>query len=883
MGASDIPHIVASPAPVFLPPFRPQNDPRWYGKLSSVSEQVTGIPQIPRSRRLFGYDAEVSTAVDSLSAENCSGIFIVGPAGVGKTTVVNAALSRLDPGLSVTRLRGSESARSRNLGIFEVLLSREGLGTDLPPGRALSVIGDFFERRAAGAESLIVVDNADLVDDHSLAVLAQLTGAHRIKIVIVAESVRPPVDLIAGLWLSGAVVRVDLDGLDEADAIAMINNVGLMHAETRSASELSMLARGNPRLLERLLFGRSRTSGVETAISRVDQSSREVIDTVSLIEAVPYDALVGLAGPQAIDALVEERLLSVSKGRQGEVSMHEPVTAENVRAAIPPSRSLELLARFDSGADRSTLHGRALFGYVGWSISLGRVPTSKQVLEAATWGNSRGRYLEAAEIIRTSGYHAPELDLELSRCEWGAGRLRQAREIIDPLISEACLNPESASEQHLSRLASMELRLSDPRTPERLRLEWVRDWLASPADLGRLDATRALFELNGGRISTARTLAEGVYLNHASLVRHRLRACAILGTAEVMAGQIELGLSYIAQARLMFELPGPESFESEDAFPQFFAANFIAGNWADARTALDGLTSSRRLIRLTNALIDLRTGNVANAHRNFGALNFGSASSDVIDLGGMAKSAQRLSALLADRQSEVIAITADEDVEASRHSWWASFEARLIDLQALAQTSPKPAASRLYELGVLAEDHGAHTLACLAWLEAGRLGHARAICCFSASSGRVDGALGRLLRAVAHAFSTDDLQALITAAREALLFGMVVLCAQLSTEARRRAVAAKDASAAKEARILLGRSQRLLDFDADGNRFHKSLSDLENSLITGIVEGQTSAEIGKALHLSVRTVDWHLGRLYRRVHVSNRQELREVVTEWMNE
>ncbi len=855
--------------------------PQGYGKLSDVSGRTTRIPPVAPSRRLFGYGSEMSTVVDAIAGEKHLGALIVGAAGVGKTALVNAALSRLDVDLSVTRLRGSGSARVRNLGIFEILLSREGLGTDLPPGRALSVIGDLFERRSAGGRPLVVVDNADLVDDHSLAVLAQLTDARRIKIVIAAESARPPVDLIAGLWLTGSVVRVDLDGIDEADAIAMINSVGLMEAETRSVSELSALAHGNPRLLERLLFGRSRTGGVETAIARADQPSREVIETVSLIEAVPYDVLVGLTSPRIIDSLAEDGLLAISKGRGGEVSMHEPVTAENVRAAVPPSRSLELLTRFDTGVDHAALHGRALFGYAAWSISLGRVPTPKQVLDAATWGNSRGRYLGAAEIIRTSGYRGPELDLELSRCEWGAGRLRQAREIIDPLVSEACLNPGSGAEEYLSRLASMELRLTDPRAPERLQLAWVRDRLASPADLGRLDATRARFELKGGRIAAACSLAESVYLNHASLVRHRLRACAFLGVAEVLAGRIELGLSYIAQARLMFELPGPESFEREDAVPQFFVANFVAGDWADARTAMDELTSSRRLTRLTNALIDLRTGNVANAHRTLSALNLVTDPSDIVDIAGMARSAQSLSAVLTHQRTDVISIAVDEEAEASRHSWWASFEARLFDLQALAQASPVPAAPQLNDLGTWAEDHGAHTLACLAWLEAGRLGHEQAICSLSASAGRIDGALGRLLRAMAHAFSTDDLQALIGAAREALLFGAVVLCAQLSGEARKRAVGAGDAAAAKEARALLGRSRRVLDFDADGKRFAESLSELEHSIITGVVEGRTSAEIGEELHLSARTVEWHLGRLYRRTHVVNRHELREVVAEWL--
>lgn len=861
--------------------FPAAEDPQGYGKLSDVSGRTTRIPPVAPSRRLFGYGSEMSTVVEAIVGDMHLGALIIGAAGVGKTALVNAAISRLDADLSVTRLRGSENAQARNLGIFEILLSREGIDTDLPPGRALSVISDLFERRSVGGRPLVVVDNADLVDDHSLAVLAQLTDARRIKIVIAAESARPPVDLIAGLWLTGSVVRVDLDGIDEADAIAMINSVGLMETETRSVSELSSLAHGNPRLLERLLFGRNRTSGVETAIARAEQPSREVIETVSLIEAVPYDVLVGLTSPRIIDSLAEDGLLAISKGKGAEVTMHEPVTAENVRAAVPPSRSLELLTRFDTGVDHSALHRRALFGYASWSISLGRVPTPKQVLDAASWGNSRGKYLEAAEIIRTSGYRGPELDLELSRCEWGTGRLRKAREIIDPLVSDACLHPQSAAEEYLSRLASMELRLTDPRTPERLQLEWVRDRLASPADLGRLDATRARFDLKGGRIDAACSLAENVYLNHASLVRHRLRACAFLGVAEVLAGRIELGLSYIAQARLMFELPGPESFEREDAVPQFFVANFVAGDWTDARTATDELTSSRRLTRLTNALIDLRTGNVANAHRSLSALNLVSDPSDIVDIAGMARSAHSLSAVLTHQQTDVISIAVEQETEASRHSWWAAFEARLFDLQALAQTSPVPAAPQLNDLGMWAEGHGAHTLACLAWLEAGRLGHEQAICRLSASVGRVDGALGRLLRAMAHAFSTDDLQALITAAREALLFGAVVLCAQLSGEARKRAVAVGDAAAAKEARALLGRSRRVLDFDADGKRFGESLSELEHSIISGVVEGRTSAEIGEELHLSARTVEWHLGRLYRRTHVVNRHELREVVAEWL--
>src|SRR5699024_9201580 len=127
------------------------------------------------------------------------------------------------------------------------------------------------------------------------------------------------IDLIVGLWMDGRLVRVDLDGIDEADAIAMISSVGLMETETRSVSELCGLAHGNPRLLGRLLYGRSRTSGVESAIAGADELSRSIIEIVSLAEAVPHDSLIGLADPQTIDALTENGLLTRSEEHTSEL------------------------------------------------------------------------------------------------------------------------------------------------------------------------------------------------------------------------------------------------------------------------------------------------------------------------------------------------------------------------------------------------------------------------------------------------------------------------------------------------------------------------------------------------------------------------------------
>ena len=120
----------------------------------------------------------------------------------------------------------------------------------------------------------------------------------------------------------------------------------------------------------------------------------------------------------------------------------------------------------------------------------------------------------------------------------------------------------------------------------------------------------------------------------------------------------------------MFELPGPESFESEDAIPQFFAATFIAGDWLGARTAVDGLASSRRLTRMTNALVDLRTGSVANAHRSLAGLRLdGDSAPEVFDVSIMSRSALSLAAVLAKQPTEVSSVAAEGSAEVSHHSW----------------------------------------------------------------------------------------------------------------------------------------------------------------------------------------------------------------------
>ncbi|MCL7660073.1 hypothetical protein M8360_32250, partial [Klebsiella pneumoniae] len=88
-----------------------------------------------------------------------------------------------------------------NLGIFEILLTTEGAAPDeISMGAAFSIVSRFFARAVVTQVPIVVVDNADRVDDQSLSIISQLAAEGRIRVLAAAESIRQPVDLLAVLW-----------------------------------------------------------------------------------------------------------------------------------------------------------------------------------------------------------------------------------------------------------------------------------------------------------------------------------------------------------------------------------------------------------------------------------------------------------------------------------------------------------------------------------------------------------------------------------------------------------------------------------------------------------------------------------------------------------
>lgn len=832
--------------------------------------------------QILGYNAEVTTVVKSLTDPDASGALIIGAAGIGKTTMMNTALTRIDQDTPVLRFRGSEPMRARNLGILEILLSQSGSTADVEAGAALSAIGRALSIRYSGSTPIILVDNANLVDATSLSVLTQLAVAGRAKLLIAAESIRPPLDLVTSLWLSGGLIRVDLNGLDEATVAALAETSGSNAFEDRSVAQLHAETGGNPLLLSHVLFRRDHLRTTDRILWNIDPELRPVLEMVAMTGAVHYETLLQLSSADGLDSLVDAGIIKMSRARHAAVRIVEPVVASSLKSRVRPSHSLSLWKRLSEVADLEMMEGRNLFGYLSWGISLGFDQPEEKILEAVAWANSEGDYSGAAELAVSAPEQSDELRLESVRAEQGRHNIRAANKAFEHILARVDERWTEMSTQFLSRVATMDMRLTDPREPDKLRVGWLRNHLDKSIDRGRFDVTLARFDLRGGRFVEAIERAELVYRDHSCLTRHRLRACAILGTASVLTGRVETGLKFIEQAELMFGLPGMTSLEREDSSSQFFIARYTAGDWAGARASLSWTATngtkrvSPRLSEFVGALVDLRTGHPARA---LAVLERVTTTTEDVGHVGINAALVFARTLLGDATVQK-SPRRREPFEGDDFSYWVEFEASLFQLQTLALTKPDEAADRLYMLGGAARSTGATTLAASSWLEAACLGHRAAIVELGGAAAEIDGRPGRLAGIVATAMANGSPAALVEAGRGAAEYGAVVLCSTLAKLAQSRAIDAHDQQAAKDARILIGNSMRAIRFSPSGPRLQAVLSDLERQLVDGVMAGRSSQEIGAMQHLSARTIEWHLSRIYRRLHVANRRELREVIDSW---
>lgn len=160
---------------------------------------------------LVGRSEELVFLERALGSGTSRGVVVMGAAGVGKTRLARELLE----GRGGVWVCGTRSAGAIPFGAFAHLLP----SLDAPGLDRLGVM--MLARRAvlqATAESggLLVVDDAQLLDDVSAALVQQLAMADTVEVVATVRSGEPAPDAVVALWKDGWLECLELQPLDRA-------------------------------------------------------------------------------------------------------------------------------------------------------------------------------------------------------------------------------------------------------------------------------------------------------------------------------------------------------------------------------------------------------------------------------------------------------------------------------------------------------------------------------------------------------------------------------------------------------------------------------------------------------------------------------------------
>ena len=419
---------------------------------------------------LIDRPAEFGAIRPALTGNESCGVFLVGPAGVGKTTLARTVTKSLPA--KVHWVGCTESSRSIPLGVFAHLVAPS---TSRDP---IALMASARESLVAQENTIIAVDDAYLLDQLSATLLHQIAIDRAGHILATVRSGEPVPDAVTALWKDGYLQRFELEPFNKEETIALVESVIGGTLEGLSADVMWESSGGNPLFLRHLVEGAidagtlSKVNGVwqlrgATVVpsglaalleSRLEHAGDDVINALkplALCEPLDIDSLTELAGEECVDAAEVRGLIRiVHDGSQINARFSHPLFGEVVRRRIGTASARKLRGRIarvlsdrqlDSAAGRirmaqlyvdsdEPVETNLLIAAAKDAIFLSNLPLGERIARAAV---DRGGGLQAAELLSRALYwqgHPVQADAILARfnpddldelqlVQWGVPRL----------------------------------------------------------------------------------------------------------------------------------------------------------------------------------------------------------------------------------------------------------------------------------------------------------------------------------------------------------------------------------------------------------------------------------------------------------------------------
>jgi DNA-binding CsgD family transcriptional regulator len=858
--------------------------------------------ELAELRRLLGDDADPR------------GVALFGEAGVGKTRLVEeAVVAGHAAGVAVEWVRASEAARTIPLGSFAHLLAGddEVVNQDDLLHRALTRL----QERAGAGRFLLAVDDAHLLDEASVALLHLALTQSPVRVVLsVRTGERLPQGLVA-LWKDEVLERIDVGPLGQEATEELVLTVVGQRVPASALDRIWRLSRGNVLFVRELVTtaAERRATGtvgrivltaegapgrvrdlVEERLRLIDPRWRAALEVVAVGEQVPLAAAERIIDPADIEGLERRGLVEVvGVGPTETLRVAHPLHGEVLAASLPRLRRRAVLRDLVAAVDDLDDFDRLRLAT--WRLESGDPGDPDQLLVLAREALARFDHRLAERLaLAAGGTGRADAGLVLGEALAGQGRVAESEAVL------AALGPaeaEQVARVALARASNLFLHLD--RSAEAFAvLEVADDDLAGyPGWQAECRSVLAQMLMFSFRLAEAGQVAEALLADPGTPATARLRATPVALTVRGAAGRLDDGLAllddelYASAARHRRDVPYGDV--------QLRMARFQALYWAGRARELDEFTAADLGLGLAHPPPSLR--GIMAGFRGGALLLVGRGPAALAELErstrALAESDWFGQRPLAEAMRARAAVFAGE-LAVAEEAIGAADAAFAADMLRGARTLPYIELSRLWLLaaggsrGPAAEraltlatalEHTAKPIAVEVTHAAVRLGRAAdARELAERLAVTVDGPYAALVAAHARALADGEPDALAAVGDGFEALGADLVAAEAlrsATNAYRRAGRGMSASTAdRRVEQLLARcgspsSPGLEPLALVG----EELTEREREVAMLAARGRTSAEIAAELYLSVRTVDTHLGRIYRKLMVDGRHQLADAL------
>ena len=349
-----------------------------------VVPQRSEVALVPVEWPFVGRTAEVDAFSRALRDRSCRGVCVFGAAGAGKTRLAEECLGIARRARhEVGRVTATSLAGRVPLGALAHLLARADAADEGDVAARFAAVVAAVRKQAGSSRFVLFVDDLPLLDETSAVLVQQLLDAGNTFLLATARSaqvtVSGPMEVVRG----DGIRRVDLEYLDRDDFEAMLVRAVGGEVVPATLSSLWSLTLGNPLFAREIVLaaqargalrvrhgvwhvsGRVPLLGqlgdaIRSRLGEIPTEQRPVTELVAVAAPVDLLELVERFGTAQVEALEQSGVLRiVADGPHQQVELAHPLYSELIRDGMASMTRQRVLADHLAWMDVRSAAGEA--------------------------------------------------------------------------------------------------------------------------------------------------------------------------------------------------------------------------------------------------------------------------------------------------------------------------------------------------------------------------------------------------------------------------------------------------------------------------------------------------------------------------------------------